>query len=147
MTLNQVIKKLLKPIAEDHLQINDFGFGDLDKYATSGTIKYPIAWVLVNNIPLEKSEMNFNLSLVFADLIKDDESNTLEVQSDMIEVAADFAAKIIYHNNENIEADTSFTLKPFTERFQDLTAGVVMDITIKVTRALSDCNVPSKSII
>lgn len=145
-SLNSVIEKLIKPIAEDHLQINDFGVGDLPTLAKNkGAVKYPLLWLVLNNVSYGGKEFNYNLSLIFADIAKEDLSNCLEIQSDMIQVAADFAAVLSNVEDDLIQIENDFTLKPFSERFADQTSGVVMDLVIKVTKALNDCEAPLKS--
>ena len=143
MTLNAIINKLLKPLANDHLMLNGFGFGDLSNYAKTNAITYPVMWAVLNDASYRNKGFNYSFSLVFADVLKDDLSNTLEVQSNMIGIAADVAAKLMYSENENIEVSGDFVFKPFTERFTDLTAGVVMDINIKSLTVISDCDFPS----
>lgn len=145
MTLNGFINNILKPLAENHLQINDFGFGDLDTYAGGAEIKYPVLWCVFNSAPFSNNALSYNFSLVFADMAKEDGSDTMQIQSDLISVAADIAAALYYSDNDEIETDTNFVLKPFTQRFKDLTAGVVMDITIKNIASLNDCQNPFKS--
>ncbi|MEO6721439.1 MAG: hypothetical protein ABIN67_13810 [Ferruginibacter sp.] len=143
MTLNAVVNKLLKPLADDHLQLNDFGFGDLYNHATSTQVKYPLLWVSFSGLRYSNKAFNYTFSLVFADICKDDLSNVLEIQSDMILIGADFAAKLTAIDNDLIEINNDFTFKPFSERFTDLCAGVVMDFTIKSLKVLSDCEFPS----
>lgn len=143
MTLNTLINKTIKPLAKDHLMLNDFGFGDLHNYAKANALAYPVLWVAFNDAGYKAKGFNYNLSLVFADILKDDLSNTLEVQSNMISIAADIAAKLLYTDNDYLEVTSDFVFKPFTERFTDLTAGVVMDITIKSLTLLSPCDFAS----
>lgn len=143
MTLNGIIYKILNPIFEDHLQLNDFGFGDLVDHATTKTVKYPLMWVVLNDVSYKNKAFNYSLSLVFADILREDKSNAVEIQSDMIQIAADVATKIRYIENNDIEIESEFLLKPFTERFTDFTAGVVCDLVIKSYQILSDCDVPS----
>jgi len=144
MTLNAIIQKVLKPIAEDHLQLNDFGFGDLSNYAASATIKYPIMWAAVKSLRHTGKVFIYNLSIVLADIVKDDLSNIVEIQSDMILVAADVAAKIQNIEDDTIEVIGDFNLTPFTERFTDLCAGMVLDLTLQVDSVLNPCDFPSR---
>ena len=143
MTINTIIHKVLKPIANDHLMLNEFGFGDLHNYAKVNALAYPVMWVALNDVGYKGKGFNYNLSLVFADILKDDLSNTLEIQSDMISIAADIAAKLFYTDNDYLEVTSDFVFKPFTERFTDLCAGVVMDINIKSLVILSPCDFAS----
>lgn len=145
MTLNQLIYKLIKPIAEDHLQINDFGVGDLHNHATGKTVKYPLMWVVLNNGGYGNKAFSYSLTLIFADIAKDDLSNAIEIQSDMISVAADVAVLLRDNMEDDIEVDNEFTFTPFSERFTDMTSGVAMNITVRTLEILSDCDVPLKS--
>jgi hypothetical protein len=143
MTLNEIIRKLLKPLSEDHLMLKDFGFGDLTNYANGQDIKYPIMWVVLNNVRYSEKSLAYSLSLIFADIAKDDISNSLEIQSDMIQVAADIASKLVYAEDDDLDVSSEFNLKPFSERFADVCSGVVMDITIKSSKLLNECEFPS----
>lgn len=147
MTLNSIISKILKPIAEDHLMINEFGFGDLPLHLKNKAVKYPLMWVLVNNATYSNRDkkFNYNLSLVFTDIAKDDLTDCVAIQSDMIQVAADVAANLMYHESEDLEITNDFAFKPFTEKFADLNSGVIMDITISAVKSLSDCETPLNS--
>ena len=144
MTLNDIIFKIIKPIAEDHIQVKDFGFGDLEKYATTKEAKFPLVWVVTKSIDYSNNSLDYSFTLVFADIIKEDLSNIIEIQSDCITIASDFAGALRNHANDEIEVENEFTLTPFSERFIDVTAGVTMEIKIKTLEVLSGC-FPSKS--
>jgi hypothetical protein len=144
MTLNGIVNRVIKPIAEEHLQLNDFGFGDLANYAASNTIKYPILWTSFKNVRYSGKQFRYTLAFVFADICKDDLANELEIQSDMIQVAADVAAEINNSGFKDVEFLEEFTLIPFVERFTDLTAGVVMEVVILSDKLLDPCEVPKK---
>src|SRR6185312_6455151 len=117
MSLNSVLYNILKPLADNHLMLNDFGAGDLANYAASKAVKYPIMWAVLNNVPFSGNTLSYSFSIVFADMVKDDGSDTIAVQSDMIQIAADIAAALA--ENEDLEVTSDFLLKPFTERFKD----------------------------
>jgi hypothetical protein len=104
MTLNSLINTVLKPLAENHLQINGFGFGDLENAAMKGEIKYPVMWVVLNSAPFSTNAFQYNLSFVFADIAKDDGSDTLSVQSDLIQVAADIASQLYYSESQRLRS-------------------------------------------
>lgn len=142
MTLNAILFKLLKPVADHHLMINDFGYGDLSKYATAGAAKFPLMWVVLKNVRYYNKGFNYQLSIIFADIVSEDLSNMVDIQSDMIQIAADVAAKVNGIENDFIEVAREFNLTPFSERFVDILAGVVMDFTITSLKALNDCDFP-----
>lgn len=145
MTLNKFIAKYLKPLAEDHLQINDFGFGDIYQIATTTGVKYPLMWTTLRGATYAGKAFNYDLSLIFADIVKEDLSNALEIQSDMIRVATDIAITLSNNSDENLEIEPDFSFEVFSERFKDMSSGVVLNIKVRSLEALSDCDAPYKS--
>jgi hypothetical protein len=137
MTLNELFYKVLKPTLEANPLLRDVGFGDLEKYGNSKAMKFPFAWVTINNVRRRDNVFDFNLSLVFGDVVNHEETNIIDIQSDMIGVAADIAGKLV--DDMSIETQENFTLDPFIQRFHDLTAGVVMDISITAGASLAGC--------
>lgn len=145
MTLNQIIHKLFKPVAEDHLQLNDFGYGNVDQLSANHTVKYPLMWLIVRPVSYGSNTLNYSFSVMLCDKVNADHpEQEADIQSDMIQVAADVAAKLVNLDMDGIDVDRAFTLQPFTDRFTDVCAGVVMDITIKVDKYLNDCKTASK---
>lgn len=140
MTLNQVLGQL-KKFADDHQQINDFEQGPTDRFNVRET-KYPAMWVTVNPSTYAANSLQYRFSFIFYDLIFDDYSNELEVQSDTLSIAMDLVA----HLNNNLELDFYIFGDPsinfFTERGTDLTAGVILDLTIKDPRPTDRCAIP-----
>lgn len=141
MTLNNLIE-LLKKFAGDHRQLNDFGCGDISEMGASKDQLYPLMWVVIGPCRYAGKEMNYNLEIIFADLIHGDKKNELEVWSDQLLIALDIMSQL--HDNQIYEFNTDDTanFSFFTERFADLTAGVVLSMTIKDPKPLDRCVIP-----
>lgn len=140
MTLNNVLD-LLKKYADDHRQLNDFEKGPTDEFNVRKTL-YPAMWVAVNPSTYSGNAINYRLSVILYDLIFGDHSNETEVQSDMLLVGMDLIAFL----KDNPDYDFTISGDPaisfFTQRGTDLTAGVVIDITLKDPRPLDKCEIP-----
>lgn len=141
MTLNQVIQ-LLKTYARDHKQINDFGRGDVTELGASRDQKYPLMWLALPNGRYTGNEVQYNISLIFADLIFDDKKNELEVQSDMLLIGLDTVAYLRENPDFDFIVDGDVTIDFFTERFVDLTAGCVLSFTLRDPKPLDRCEIP-----
>lgn len=141
MTLNNLIN-LLKKYSQSHLQINDFGAGDLSDLAASKDVKLPIMWVSYGTGRYSQNQMIYNLSFFFADQIFDDKRNELEVQSDMLLIALDTFAYLRDNPDFNFQVDADATIDFFTERFGELTSGCAMSFTLRDPKPLDRCVIP-----
>lgn len=141
MTLNQLVN-LLKKFAADHQQINDFGQGDLAEIAASKDQKYPLMWLYFDSTNYRANEQVYPLRIIFMDLIYQDKSNELEVQSDMLQVAQDLCAFMIDNPDYDFMANKDVPMQFFTDRFTDLVAGVDITLTVRDPKPLDRCVIP-----
>lgn len=141
MTLNNVLD-LLKKFADDHRQINDFEKGPTDDFNTKQT-KYPAMWVALNPSTYSGNAVNYRFSVILYDLIFSDNSNETEVQSDMLLVGMDLIAHLKNNPDYDFTISGDPSIEYFTEdRGTDLTAGVVIGLTLKDPRPLDNCAIP-----
>lgn len=141
MTLNNLID-LLKSYTQSHKQINDFGRGDITELGASKDQKYPLMWVTYNNGRYSGKEMQYNLQLVFADLIFQDKSNEQEVHSDQLLIGLDTVAYLRENPDFDFQVDGDINIDFFTERFTDFTAGCVLSFTVRDPKPLDRCVIP-----
>ncbi|WP_212005745.1 hypothetical protein [Chitinophaga sp. HK235] len=142
MTLNNLID-LLQKYAVGHQQINDFGYGNISGIGAKGRDQvYPLMWVVLNPSRYQGKEMNYSLQIVFADLIYEDGKNELEVWSDQQSIALDTVSYLTDNPEFEFTTDGTANIDYFTEHDGDLTAGVVLSITIKDPNPLNRCVIP-----
>ncbi|WP_343668731.1 hypothetical protein [Chitinophaga sp.] len=141
MTLNNLIN-LLRSYAQSHLQINDFGSGDLSDLAASKDVRLPVMWVSYPTGRYSQNQMFYNLTVFLADQIFDDKKNELEVQSDMLSIALDTFAFLRDNPGFDFQVDADATIDFFTERFGELTAGCAMSFTLRDPKPLDRCVIP-----
>lgn len=143
MTLSDLIGKL-KIIQEEHPMINTFGEGDIYDFTDNGgEIDYPVLWTVVRPSQFSNMAMRYRLVLLFADLLTEDKSNRLQVQSDQMLVALDVLAKLKLDNDFNFNTAAQASIEFFQERFDDFTAGCSIDIEINSPMPLNLCQVPT----
>jgi hypothetical protein len=87
--------------------------------------------------------MRYRLVLLFADLLTEDKSNRLQVQSDQLLVALDVLAKLKLDNTYSFNTPPQASVEFFQERFDDFAAGVSIDIEITAPIPLNLCQVPT----
>ena len=87
--------------------------------------------------------IQYNLVLLFADLLTEDKSNRLQIQSDQMLVALDVLGKLKLDTAYSFNPSTNATLEFFQERFDDFTAGVSIDIQIMSPLPLNLCAIPT----
>ena len=92
--LSNLISKI-KAIQQSHPMIKTFGEGDIYDYVDNGgEIEYPVLWVVVQPSSFVTGTLRYRLLLVFADLLTEDKSNRLQLQSDQLLVAIDVLSKL-----------------------------------------------------
>jgi hypothetical protein len=141
LSYNQLIG-IFRKFAEDHIQINSFGHGDIWEIDTWKDINFPLLWVQNNAITtVSENTVDLAFQIIVMDLVKKDERNETEVLSDTQNILLDF------HTHFDRSVDYPFkvtlpTLAPFTERFDSEVSGWGMDIQFKLQYSSNPCAVP-----
>ena len=124
--------------------IKTFGEGDIYDYTDNGgEIDYPVMWVVVQPSQYLNKTMRYRLLILFADLLAEDKSNSLQVQSDELQVALDILSKLKLDNTYTFNTSESVNIDFFEERFDDLTGGVSMSLEIIDPSPLNYCQNPT----
>jgi hypothetical protein len=143
MTLFQAVGTL-KAIAVNHPMIRTFGEGDIYDYVDNGgEINYPVCWVVQQNHTYTNNVMTYNFQIIFADLLLEDKSNSLQAQSDQMQVAVDFISKLELDNTYVFSISDNVSIETFDERFDDFTTGVSMNISIVDPYPMNLCVIPT----
>ena len=141
MTIKEV-KSLLNNLANDHKQINDFGWGDVWEIGESKSITYPLMYCTIQNSSVSGKTFNLSLSIIFADLVFEDEKNEDDVISDQMLICQDIIAQL-RSDTFDFTLGQSVAINFFTERLSDLVAGVQAEITLALPYVADRCAVPS----
>jgi hypothetical protein len=141
MTIKEV-KSLLNNLAIDHKQINDFGWGDVWELGESKSITYPLMYCTIESSNVTGKTFNLSLSIIFADLVFEDEKNEDDVISDQMLVCQDIIAQL-RSDTFDFTLGNTVNINFFTERLSDLVAGVQASITLALPYIADRCAVPS----
>jgi hypothetical protein len=151
MTFNSVIDELFK-FAKYHKQINNYGFGNLVDFSRKNEkvddVKYPLMFITPQNITYNKTTTQYDISIVFGDILQDGNENGKYVISNMGLIAKDLISYITNppSNPNSVDLTDVFDITfpvngiPFQERFNDFIGGVSLDLTIIVRDSINTCS-------
>lgn len=142
LTLNQVVAQI-KAIAEAHEQINTVYYGDFDEFlGESADNVYPAMYFDSTNASLSTRTLTLNFSLYFFDRMLPEKINETEAVSDMLSVAQDIIAQMLFQEFE-FEMNESVQLTFITEDTPDNLVAVKADISMDLPFTADRCQVPS----
>lgn len=148
MTLNNVIAQI-EEIVLNHAQVNHFYYGQPVDWTHVRDVNYPSVLLLLNSTELVHPEIVFSFSVfVVSKTEEDNPAMTHEIQSDMVDIAADLISEI-----DN--PDTEWALRTYgqIEVFddsplnEDTVAGVKVDIQIGVIKKKDRCLIPLRTAV
>jgi hypothetical protein len=143
MTINE-IKNLINSLADEHLEINDFGWGDIWEIGESKSITYPLMYCTPQNSSISGKVFNFNISIIFADLVYGDEKNEDDVINDQMMICQDIIAQL-RSDEYDFNLSQNVQIQFFTERLSDLVAGVRADLSFALPYTNDRCAFPKIS--
>jgi len=160
MTYKELINRI-RTVAESHLMIKDFGYGELSDIKTQAQFgptgnrvlpdnkeaDYPYMFLLPGGSTRNDPVMNYNFSMIMMDMARgeegDDYDNYLTIQSQCQQYIDDCLAQLYYfYRDQPMVQLTGITYTPFKEAYQDEVAGMTANFTIQVPNGLNDCIAP-----
>lgn len=142
LTLNQVVQQI-KAIAEAHKQINTVYYGDFDEFlGESSDNVYPAMYFDSTTASLSRQVLTMNFSLYFFDRMLPEKINETEAVSDMLSIAQDIVAQLLYQQFE-FEMQDNVTLTFITEDTPDNLVAVKADISLEIPFLANRCVVPT----
>lgn len=127
MTLEEIIKKIWS-IAEKQPNINTIvRTNDIYHLNSNMDVKYAAFCVSQLQHTQQEDFIYFNFNLFYADRLRSDKENQLEIQSHAISVLKNIIS--LLQDDFDI---TQITYTPFQQRFESETAGAYATITIAV---------------
>jgi len=151
LTLNQVID-IFSDFASRHLQINSFYCGTVDKIGDSDEFIYPLLAAIPGEVIISSNQITdlqrmseFRFTILACDLEKSDDTNEVEIRSDMIQILSDFIAECDGHDffyDNNLEITGDLVMTPFTERFSDIVTGYALNFNIRAPFKFLVCSAP-----
>lgn len=145
LTLNQVVKNL-NNISDSHSQINNFFFGELYDFASSGTVNYPAMAVTLEPSQVQGNVLVYSFNVYVLDLVHKGTSNNTEVLSDTMQTCLDIIAICNNHLYDwNTEKNT--VLNDVQGGYDDEVSGYWFNLKIRVANPSDRCQVPLRRTI
>ena len=156
MTYKEIINRF-RTITENHLMLQDFGYGDLSdlKYVSQlGTdeerVSYPYLYLLPSSSNRDGVVMNYSFNMIVMDMARPEDGadtdkydNYVTIQSQCQQYIDDVLAQLYYFYKDQPEIElTGITYTPFKEKYQDVVAGMTATISIAVPTPLNECIAP-----
>ena len=156
MTYKEIINRF-RTITDNHLMLQDFGYGDLSdlKYVSQlGTeeerVSYPYLYLLPSSSNRNGPVMNYSFNMIIMDMARPEDGadtdaydNYITIQSQCQQYIDDVLAQLYYFYKDQPEiALTGITYTPFKEKYQDVVAGMTATISIAVPTPLNECIAP-----
>jgi hypothetical protein len=156
MTYKEIINRF-RTITDNHLMLQDFGYGDLSdlKYVSQlGTeeerVSYPYLYLLPSSSNRQGPVMNYSFNMIIMDMARPEDGadtdaydNYITIQSQCQQYIDDVLAQLYYFYKDQPEiALTGITYTPFKEKYQDVVAGMTATISIAVPTPLNECIAP-----
>ena len=163
MTYKEIINRI-RTVAQNHLMIKDFGYGELSdiktqaQFGPSGNIDdgkeadYPYMFLLPAGSTRNDPVVNYNFSMIMMDMARgeegDDYDNYLTIQSQCQQYIDDVLANLYYYYRDQPMVQlTGITYTPFKEKYQDEVAGMTCNFTFEVPNGLNECIAPFGNLV
>ena len=156
MTYQEIVNRI-QTIVNYHLQLADFGYGDLSDLKTrfentSGDsavqADYPYLFLNPATHTRNLTTMTYNFNMLVMDMARGEVAdqpynNILAIQSQCQQMIDDVIADLYYGFKDQPEVmRTNMSYTPFNERFQDNVAGMTASLSIEVPTGLNLCVAP-----
>ena len=158
MTYKEIINRF-RAVVNNHLQLKDFGYGELSDLKTQSQlgpeeqgVDYPYLFLLPAPSVRQGPVMEYSFNMVVMDMARPEEGdqydNYITIQSQCQQYIDDVLAHLYYYYQDKPEITlTNITYTPFKEKYQDELAGMTATITIQVPTPLNDCITPFSDLV
>jgi hypothetical protein len=147
VTLKQIIEDF-EDIANNHEQINSFGFGELEQLTmdieTEQEPRYTKLYLIPNTTVLNQNQLTYNLRVIVVDRLNEDYSNQRDALSDTLEIIKDVFT-ILYLSE--YESEWNAVVNPFLEEFETKLCGWSMDLQITQPFDYNRCVLPERPFV
>lgn len=141
MITKNILYKYFKDFADNHLQIKDYGYGDLWEISSSQATTYPLFWVSPQPSNISGNEISYNFNILIGDRLEDGDANKVEVESDTFQIGLDLLATL--NLDRELDLDKNNTLTPFIHDFKDRIAGHLITLSVSAPFDYNECAVPT----
>ena len=143
----QVIEDL-EDFANNHEQINSFGYGDLTQLTmdviTKKEPKYTRMYVIPGDTLLNQNELLYNFQIIVTDQLNSDYSNQRDVMNDTLEIMKDIMTTLYLSEYESV---WPASVEPFLEEYETILTGWIMNIQLTQPFDYNRCDLPERPFV
>lgn len=143
----QVIEDL-EDFANNHEQINSFGYGDLTQLTmdvlTKQEPRYTRMYVIPGDTLLNQNELVYNFQIIVTDQLNSDYSNQKDVMNDTLEIMKDIMTTLYLSEYESL---WPATVEPFLENYETILTGWIMNIQLTQPFDYNRCDLPERPFV
>jgi hypothetical protein len=156
ITINQLMS-MFKTFSDNHLQLNDFGYGPTSEIGTSRQMEFPYLWITHRtNSRIEVTNKTIVPELLFTFIIVDqinnqtnyldenglDSDNGQEIISDTFQISQDLILYIMTQMNQYgvMLSEDSITMEAMFDETDDKVYGWLLEPTLKLMHI--NCAIP-----
>jgi hypothetical protein len=143
----QVIEDL-EDFANNHEQINSFGYGDLTQLTmdviTKKEPRYTRMYVIPGDTLLNQNELLYNFQIIVTDQLNSDYSNQRDVMSDTLEIMKDIMTTLYLSEYESV---WPASVEPFLEEYETILTGWIMNIQLTQPFDYNRCDLPERPFV
>lgn len=134
-TINRINKEL-KEIAEAHIQLNSYFFGDFLDIYESNEVKQTSLLANVNNASIDQHYITLKIELMVADKLNEGQENALDIESDTLQIINDILQVIKMSNRWQYfgKSEGSTTVQKFTQKGGSVVNGWYCTLDFKVKK-------------
>ena len=141
ITLNK-IKDILNIIANDHPQINHFGFGQIEDANTIKEIngnRFPMLWIVPQQAVLDENVITYRLRFLVFDQDTASDTYRIDILSSTLLVLGDVVRNLKYVSDDyNVIGKVNAI--PFAQDFADYVSGWYADVDIETDINNNPCD-------
>jgi hypothetical protein len=142
----KILYNLFKDIAEKHLQIHSFFWGDVPDAFGRQDIIFPLMIVTPNSVSMNLGEVSHSYTVTILDRLIDGDTNKVDVDSDCFQYYRDVVAQLDRLNQVEFGIEFPMTPEPVQDVSPHLCYGFQGEMLINVDENYDQCAVPSEPI-
>lgn len=130
MNYLETIRKI-REVSLNHPYVRSFFYGSDSVINPEVDINYPLIAIVPAQHTIASRLETFNFGFIFADRLRADRKNKIQIQSNAIIVLKEIVNTLVVTDGLYFPEQYSFSINVFEERFSDECAGAFCDIQIR----------------
>lgn len=131
----------IQKILIDEPMIARVTYGEIDDTLVNSNGVFPLAHLMTGNVSIQDRIVLMSITVILMDVLNTDESNEQDVLNTQLNIASRLDAVLkrntLYRNDYELQGQLE--CEPFTERFDEYTAGYTVSFQIAIKNSMTSC--------